>query len=213
MIHHAIWDFDGTLFDTYPVMVRAFRAALAQLDCPRVPEEAEILAQMKQTMDAAYRSFVTGGLTVETFNAVYRPLRMQKEREEAAPFPGALRLCRALVAAGGRNYIVTHRSQTTFPLLGKHGLTDGFADVVTASDGFPRKPAPDAIVYLLEKHGIDRGDAIMLGDRELDVLAGKNAGIHTCLLAQDGPVESCAEAVVRDFAEMSVVIGVDEDIA
>ena len=48
MIHHAIWDFDGTLFDTYPVMVRAFRTALAQLDCPRLPEEADILAQMKQ---------------------------------------------------------------------------------------------------------------------------------------------------------------------
>ncbi|HAX98844.1 MAG TPA: phosphoglycolate phosphatase, partial [Candidatus Atribacteria bacterium] len=33
-----IWDFDGTLFDTYPVMVKAFQRALRELGIEEKPD-------------------------------------------------------------------------------------------------------------------------------------------------------------------------------
>jgi phosphoglycolate phosphatase-like HAD superfamily hydrolase len=37
-IRHFIWDFDGTLFDTYPVIIKNLRSALAEYgrDCDPV---------------------------------------------------------------------------------------------------------------------------------------------------------------------------------
>ena len=184
MIHHVIWDFDGTLFDTYPLMTRAFHQALAALNCPDLPSRAEVLAKMKVAMSEAFDAFVTGrGLSVADFTAVYRPVRLRLEAEEARPFPGVPGLCRDVLAAGGQNYIFTHRSRTALPMLQNHDMLRDFAEIVTTDDGFPRKPAPDAINYLVKKYGLDPDDVLMVGDRELDVLSGKNAGVHTCLLA------------------------------
>ena len=49
-------------------------------------------------------------------------------------------------------------------------------------NGFPGKPAPDAVLYLLEKHGLDPAETIMIGDRDLDGQSGINAGATGCLL-------------------------------
>ena len=209
MIHHVIWDFDGTLFDTYPLMTRAFHAALAEMRCPDLPSPGQVLARMKISMGEAFDAFVTGrGLSVEAFTAVYRPLRLRLEAEEARPFPGIRELCADIRAAGGENYIFTHRSRSALPMLENQGMTAYFAEIVTMDDGFPRKPAPDAIDHLVECHGLARADTIMIGDRELDVRSGRNAGVHTCLIADPAPAETCAERVVADVAGLYEVIGI-----
>ena len=59
-----------------------------------------------------------------------------------------------------------------------------FDDFVTAEHNFPHKPAPDAILYLIKKHNMNLNETIMIGDREIDVLSGKNAGIQACLFTQ-----------------------------
>ena len=60
-------------------------------------------------------------------------------------------------------------------------LYEYFSDFIVRNDGFADKPAPDALLYLLDKHHIDPQDAVMIGDRGIDVQAGLNAGIATIL--------------------------------
>ncbi|NLZ89424.1 MAG: HAD-IA family hydrolase, partial [Clostridiales bacterium] len=50
----------------------------------------------------------------------------------------------------------------------------------------PSKPAPDALNHLVEKHGLDRAVCVMVGDRAMDLDAGKSAGMATILLDPDG---------------------------
>ena len=202
-----IWDFDGTLFDTYPVMASAFRRALAAMGDVDAPAAEDILREMKKTMGAAYARFVSDrGLSVEAFEAVYLPLRREAELNAAAPFPAIPPLLRAIRGAGGENYVFTHRSRTTMPLLDKYGLTGAFREIVTAEDGFPRKPSPAAIEYLLEKYAVARDEALMVGDRALDIGSGLNAGIHTCLLG-DNP-EARAEYRVARLEELYRILGI-----
>ena len=56
-----------------------------------------------------------------------------------------------------------------------------FTDIVAADDDFPRKPDPSALLYLIQRHNIEPHSAIVVGDRELDILAGQRAGLKTCL--------------------------------
>lgn len=48
-----------------------------------------------------------------------------------------------------------------------------------------RKPEPGMILALAEEHRIDLANSWMVGDRESDVLAGKNAGCHTFLVEEN----------------------------
>ena len=52
-----------------------------------------------------------------------------------------------------------------------------FKEIVTIDNGFPRKPHPASYEYLHQKYDLD----LIIGDRELNILAGKNLNIKTCL--------------------------------
>jgi phosphoglycolate phosphatase len=50
---------------------------------------------------------------------------------------------------------------------------------VTASSGFKRKPDPESMIYLRVKYHITSG--LVIGDRNIDVEAGKAAGLDAYL--------------------------------
>ena len=52
---HWFWDFDGTLFDTYPRICRAFQKSLA--DAGIFEETSAILPLIKQTMMMTAQTF------------------------------------------------------------------------------------------------------------------------------------------------------------
>ena len=52
---------------------------------------------------------------------------------------------------------------------------------MTGEDGFPLKPAPDALNALIKRNGLKKDACLMLGDRDIDIGAGVNAGIGTLL--------------------------------
>ena len=75
-----------------------------------------------------------------------------------------------------------------------------FSGFITADMDFPRKPAPDAILYILNEYGLNPEKTVMVGDREIDVLSGKNAGIDGILFDPDHRVnETCAKWRIEDF--------------
>lgn len=48
------------------------------------------------------------------------------------------------------------------------------------------RPAPDALLYFLERFGLEAGACMMIGDRPIDAQAGMNAGMLGCLRDADG---------------------------
>ncbi|MDQ6421695.1 HAD family hydrolase [Paenibacillus sp. LHD-117] len=50
-----------------------------------------------------------------------------------------------------------------------------------------RKPKPGMLNALIEKYGIDRSQSFMVGDRDTDVTAGKNAHVRTVFLGKSIP--------------------------
>lgn len=44
-----------------------------------------------------------------------------------------------------------------------------------------RKPDPTALRHLMQTHGMNQNACLMICDRDIDLMAGRNAGIHTCL--------------------------------
>jgi len=68
-------------------------------------------------------------------------------------------------------------------------------DPAMAIDCQCRKPKPGMIFYLAQKWQIDLGASVMIGDRESDVEAGRQAGTHAYLFTQ-GNLDDLAKRVI-----------------
>lgn len=182
---HVFWDYDGTLFDTYPRIVRAFRKSLRALGAEEDPDALLSLAKVS-LRHLVEKMAGKHGVSAAQIRDHYRFFAAEEGYDTLRPYEGAPSLLRTIVAGGGRNYLYTHSGRETLQALEQHGLKGYFADFVTAEDGFASKPAPDALLHLMEKHRLPPLRCVMLGDRDLDVLAGLNAGMAGVLFDPDG---------------------------
>ncbi len=204
-IKNYLWDFDGTLFDTYPVMAMAFQETLH--DFGHDAEIEGIYAKMKVSMDIVVDYYVESFQLEKAFMERYLTILSEKLSEIRA-FPDVEETLAAIVKNGGKNFIVTHRGRSTNDVIDHLHLSQYFVEYVTSENGFTRKPSPDAINYLLEKYSMKPEETIMVGDRALDILAGKNAGCMTAYFRGNSYVEDVeADIDVSSFKDFMSIMG------
>ena len=182
---HYFWDYDGTLFDSYPRIIRGFARGAGALG---IALKAEALLPLAK-VSVRHMIRVTAerfGIPPEALQREYHRYAEADNYEAARPYEGAVSLLEAVVRHGGRNYLYTHSGASTIRSLEYYGIKEYFADYITAEDSFPSKPAPDALLYMIRKHRLDTARCVMLGDRDIDVQAGLNAGMAGALFDPDG---------------------------
>lgn len=180
-IRHFIWDFDGTLFDSYPIIIGNLRSALQVYghDCDPI----EAMGLMLQNIAVAHNHYADKfGIPREEFVNTYNRFHQEVNPQLLAkPMADVEKVLSYICATGRKNYIFTHRqSVTTAQYLEKYGLSAYFQEIIGPDSlHFAYKPAPDAILYLMEKYQMTPEDAVMVGDRDCDLGSARNAGIGT----------------------------------
>ena len=199
-----IWDMDGTLVDSYPAIVPA-----AQKTCA----EFGLHYSTEYIHDFVIRSSV-GTLLEQAAAELGTDFAPLKARFDALndgsigairAIPHAAEALEALRRAGHLHFVYTHRGASCPAILEQTGLAPYFTEVLTALDGFPRKPDPAAILYLLEKYALDPAESFYVGDRSLDVEAAENAGVGSILFldpASPGKATGRETHLVRDLIEI-----------
>jgi haloacid dehalogenase superfamily, subfamily IA, variant 3 with third motif having DD or ED/haloacid dehalogenase superfamily, subfamily IA, variant 1 with third motif having Dx(3-4)D or Dx(3-4)E len=200
-----MWDFDGTLFDTYPTITRAFKLALEEEGVTASYDEIMSLVKISESTAVDYyrKEFGISG----DFKSKYDKHRKALEPEHVKPFRNVEDVCRGIFNAGKKNYLYTHRGSSSIDFLKQNNLYDYFADFITKENNFKRKPDPEALLYLIAKHNIVPEEAVMVGDRDIDLLAAKNAGIKACLFDFDNTVQcEFADFRISDMTELCSII-------
>lgn len=206
MFTDIIWDFDGTLFDTYDTIVSTFMKALE--DGGIQENYDEVMAWMLESVGSAVEHYMEKYALGEAFLERYKQHQAMTDIAAVKPFPHAADICKAVYDAGRRNYIYTHRGSTTYDYLECHGLAGYFREILTREDGFPPKPDPEAVLYLIKKHHIGKENALLIGDRALDINAAKNAGIKGCFFDPDTPeTNKMADYTIHTMMELAAIIG------
>ncbi len=187
---HLIWDFDGTLFDSYSHIARAMGQALAGFGVSAPLEEA--LAWTKRSIGEAVDHYAKlHGLGHDALLAAYRAFGSTLPDDSIVPFPCAREVLQAVTRNGrGMNFIVTHRGDSTWKYVERAGFAPLFQEIVTKTNGFATKPSGEANRYLLAKYGLNPRDVLAVGDREIDVLAAVDAGVDACLFVDSGKTPS-----------------------
>ena len=177
-----IWDFDGTLFDTYDRIARAVTKGLADMGLSARGHDVKALA--RTTLRQA--CVTLAGERAEELLQRFLAHSEDEGLETMRPFAGCEEALRAVVEQGGVNYLYTHRNQTAVEAIAFNNLSELFRDFITSEADFPDKPEPDALNWLIEQHHLDRRECVMVGDRLIDAQAGQNAGIAGALFDPDG---------------------------
>lgn len=208
MIKHIIWDFDGTLFDSYPGMVNAFLRALKKYEIEA--EYDEVLKLFLNSEKTAVQYYQNQFLLGEELTEVYQDEKSHIDLSNMLPFPYAKEVCQRIKEAGRYNYILTHRGSTTYDILRKNGMVELFTDIVTKDNQFARKPDPEAIYYLLDKYQIHPKEAMIVGDREIEILLGQKAKVKTCFYESGNrEPELQADYRVKSLEEVLTILNIE----
>jgi len=123
--------------------------------------------------------------------------------EEQPPFPDVELVLAYVAGLPGANYIVTHRNHMGLQrLLSVHNLAYLFRDAVTLDDGYPRKPDPAAFDVIIERHHLPRAEVLAVGDRRIDILGARQAGVRTCLYGPPDPDAGQPDYETRSYSEL-----------
>ena len=208
MIKHIIWDFDGTLFDSYPGMVNAFLRALKKYEIEA--EYDEVLKLFLNSEKTAVQYYQNQFLLGEELTEVYQDEKSHIDLSNMLPFPYAKEVCQRIKEAGRYNYILTHRGSTTYDILRKNGMVELFTEIVTKDNQFARKPDPEAIYYLLDKYQIHPKEAMIVGDREIETLLGQKAKVKTCFYESGNrEPELQADYRVKSLEELLTILNIE----
>ncbi|MBE5775926.1 MAG: peptidase T [Clostridiales bacterium] len=184
---HFFWDFDGTLYDTYGRITRALMKGLADMGIQTDFDTA--FHRVKKSLGEALNMYLSEHpevrKTPDEAMLCYRAHSEEEDLSSIQPYADTRKVLEAVVQMGGKNYLYTHRGQSAIDALKRDELHPLFTDFVISTHGFPAKPAPDALNHLCEKHKLDKQACVMVGDRSIDLDAGKNAGMQGALYDPD----------------------------
>lgn len=175
MIKYFIWDFDGTLVDTYPSMTIAFQRALKTKGIDATQER--IMSLLKKSSEHALDYFNLDA----TFKRKWKAEEERVDKKMSQPFQGILEVLEMIKNKDGLNFIVTHRDKTTYDYLKYYGMLDYFTDIITIEEANHRKPHTDLFDQIIEKNGIQPSKCLSIGDRDLDIIPSMALGLKTCL--------------------------------
>ena len=177
---HFIFDFDGTLSDSYASFVNAAMIIAEKHGVPA--NEKEFYHLLKKYSTVHLFNTLPLGDARDTAYAEFIALATKLLAEEAEMIEGTVELLTFIAENGGKSYIYSHSGDVVLKNVKRWGIEHFFTDYILGGKIYPRKPAPDALLALAERHSLDLSRSVMIGDRDVDVLAGKNAGMGGILI-------------------------------
>lgn len=175
-----IWDLDGTLIDSYKVIVESLFTLSKKynLDDTRQDINRIVIAETVY----AYIDMLANHtkLSREFLLSEYRNLN-ELRKDNIELIDNAAKTLRQINNLAAKNFIYTHRGKSTHYLLDKLKIKRYFTEVVTAENKLPRKPSGAGIRYLIDKYGLDSNYVYYVGDRNIDIDCAKDAGVKAIL--------------------------------
>ena len=178
----VIFDLDGTLLNTIGDLVAAGNHTLTQMGFPQHPEDQ-------------YKHFVGNGIpkliermlppghdkpTEERAYAMFTEYYAQHKSDLTKPYPGMPELIRELRANGVICASNSNKAHEFSAELIRQNYGGDITEMIGYGAGFQPKPDPGAALELIRRTGVQPQQALYVGDSDVDIMTGHNAGIDVC---------------------------------
>ena len=179
---HVIFDLDGTILNTIEDLAAAGNHTCEAHDWPtftvdeyRYKVGNGMLKLVERFMPA---EFAGDGRVFEQTLAEFRAYYGEHKEDHTASYPGTTEMLKRLRAAGVTLAVLTNKDHiSAAPLIEKYFGPERFALVQGRIDAYPPKPEAPVTLHVMEELGADPSTTLYVGDSNVDVLTGHNAGL------------------------------------
>jgi len=185
LVRAVLFDLDGTLLDTVADITAALNGALAEQLAVALSESEvrTLIGRGVPSLIERALARVPGGESadagrlLERYHAHYEQIQ-RSGRMRTRPFPGVARGLAELHSLGLKIAIVTNKPDKASGDLLKRLRLEHWIDELVGGDSGYRKPEPQPLLLACKRLGVSPGEAVMVGDSLIDVLAARAAGIR-----------------------------------
>ncbi len=182
-IDTIIYDLDGTLIDTNNIIVRSFQSTFKKHFPSLKISLSKIYSFIGPTLHDTFSKYTDNPFLIEEMIRSYREFYVKYEVGSHRLYPNVIQVIKKLKQKGYQLAVLTSKfKEAAWPSYTHYGLDKLFDEFVGLDDVKNPKPHPDAINEVLKRFPTCVG-AIMIGDNQGDILAGKNAGIYSAGVA------------------------------
>jgi len=186
-IQLVIFDLDGTLIDSRLDLVHSVNAALRHIDRPELPDEviasyvgdgAPILIQRALGAEAGDEALVRRGL--EFFLSYYREHKLDHTTVYAGIAQALAAIQHSSNGTPRQLAVLTNKPvKPSRAIVEALGLGQFFSQVYGGNSFATKKPDPQGARQLLQESDVTPERAAIVGDSQVDVRTGRNAGLWT----------------------------------
>jgi phosphoglycolate phosphatase len=193
----VLFDFDGTLADSYPAITASVNHVRAHYGLPPLPV-ATVKPHVGRGPEYLLSRTVPGGDPVRD-GQIYRTHHPHIMHQLTRLLPGADRLTDLLDGRGVRLGLCSNKPLAfSRSLLASFGLAGRFAVVLGPEEVARPKPAPDMLLAALERLAVGAPRALYIGDMTVDVTTARAAGVAVWAVATGSEAREALAAAEPD---------------
>lgn len=210
MYQLCVFDLDGTLVNTISDLTDSLNFALSHYNYPTF-SEFEVMKLVGHSTAYMCKNALPEADRDDMWRPVHREFTAHYEENctnKSRPYNGILRMLSELKNAGLRLAVASNKPhkhamqvlETLFP-------RDSFSMILGMMEKFEKKPAPDALQFVMDYFSVDPASTVYVGDSEVDIAFAHNAGVD-CISCSWGLrprsvlIEGGATCIIDDPEEL-----------
>lgn len=175
-----VFDLDGTLVSSHETIYKSTLHALKEVGIENHIEHEKFLNMIGMHFEDIFNEFGFKVPDFEHFIQIYKSIYFNYINHSNI-YPNVKVTIDLIKEKGIKIGLLTTKGQDQAELILKHfDLFNKFDGVMGRRPGISHKPSPEPLLKLCDELKIDLDNTLMVGDSELDIICGKNAGTFTC---------------------------------
>lgn len=174
-----VFDFDGTLVDSFTDIGLSVNHALSVLGFPELP-----LEEYKNLVGHGMRNLCLSALPdgakdkADELVKIYNGYYLEHCLDHARAFDWVVPRLKRIKESGAATAVLSNKPDHQLKRMASHIFKGEYFDLVQGQlEGIPIKPAPDALNIIIDKFGVSKSDVLYVGDMEVDRALAENAGV------------------------------------
>ncbi len=204
-----IFDMDGTILNTLEDITDGLNYALNTAKLP-----LRTMAEVRSFIGDGIRKLIERGVPtgtpsdkIDEVYGIFTEYYSIHSTDKTKPYDGILELLEELKQMGCKVAVVSNKADYAVRKLCDKYFSGVFDRAIGERENVPKKPAPDSLNEVLKQLGIQKSEAVYIGDSEVDIKTASNAGMD-CIIVDWGFRErqylvSCgADKIVSNVEEL-----------
>lgn len=195
----VLFDLDGTLIDSQPLVFETFRRVFAQRRPDLQLSQEELYSFFGPTLEETFARYFPAE-EIEDVIELYQKINLALHDEMVKPMDGAQTLLASLKKAGYTIGIVSNKRKKVVERGARVCHLDGYVDLIYGKEDLGKgKPDPEGLIRAVEALNGRRDNIIYAGDNPTDMLAARNMGAWAMGYSTDPRQKKALEQCGSDF--------------